>query len=187
MLKKVIKYTDLEGNPVEDEFYFHLSINDLLQWTEETGDGLLAELEAVAKTDHAPTVLATFRKILARSVGRKSDDGKAFLRDPATTSSFINSDAYSSLLFEMLADANSAAEFVNKVIPKDIQEKLKSVTASAEQLTAETPKKLEDYNLQQLTAMPTEQFQTLVRSTHPGGLSKDVLVLALQRGVTIGK
>jgi hypothetical protein len=187
MLKKTIKYVDLEGNPVEDDFYFHLSINDLLAWNEESGEGLLTELEAASNSDHAPTVLAIFRKILARSVGRKTADGKAFERDAVTTSAFINSDAYASLLFEMIRDSDSAAEFVNAVIPKNVRDRLMSVDSSA-QLTAEaTPKKLDDYTVQQLVAMPVDQFQQLVRSAHPGSMSKDVLVLALQRGVTIGK
>lgn len=188
MLKKVIKYTDLEGKPVEDEFYFHLSINDLLAWSEDTQGGLLEELERVSKSDHGPTVLATFRKILARSVGRKSEDNKSFEKDPKTTSAFINSDAYSSLLFEMLQNATSAAEFVNAVIPKELRDRLQEMGNSTAQLTAEAPpKKVADYTQQELAVMPLENFQALVRSTHPGELSKDVLVLAFQRGVTIGK
>lgn len=187
MLKKTIKYMDLEGNPVEDEFYFHLSMNDLLVWSEETGEGLLAELNAASNTDHAPTILAVFRKVLARSVGKKTADGRSFDRDEATTKAFINSDAYSSFLFELIRDAGSAAEFVNKVIPKDLQDRLQAVNSSAQLPAEPAPKKLADYTVQQLSTIPVEEFQQLLRSEHPGSLSKDVLVLAFQRGVTIGK
>lgn len=187
MLKKTIKYLDLEGNTVEDDFYFHLSINDLLAWSEETGEGLLAELNLAASSDHAPTILSVFRKVLARSVGRRSVDGRAFVRDADTTSAFINSDAYASMLFDMIKNVDSASEFVNAVIPKNLRDRLADMGSTA-QLTAEPkPKKLDDYTTQELTAMSAEQFQELVRSTHPGSLSKDVLVLAFQRGVTIGK
>lgn len=187
MLKKTITYEDLEGNKVTDDFYFHLSINDLLSWGEAGGETFLFQLEMAGKTDHAPTILAIFRKILEKSVGIRSEDGRSFNnKDQAAKDRFLNSDAYSTLVLDMIQNADSAAEFVNAVIPKNVQQRLKEI-AAAEQLPAEAspPKKLEDYTLNELTAMPVAQMQELVRAAHVGTIPKDVLVLAFQRGITI--
>ena len=53
-----------------------------------------------------------------KSYGEKSADGKRFIKTPEIAEAFSQTEAYSVLFMELATNADSAAAFVNGIIPK---------------------------------------------------------------------
>jgi hypothetical protein len=94
-------------------------------------------------------VMSTLRDIVARSVGRKSPDGRRFMKDPDDKTPFLYSDAYSKFVVELLTDTQAAIDFFNGVVPKDLGEQ--NAAAAAVGAPKEVPSSTE-YSFPGLTA-----------------------------------
>lgn len=119
MIKKEIKYTDFEGEPITKTFHFHLSKAELITLNHRASNKtLLEDLASVESTpEGAREVLLIFEEILEASVGRASDDGKSFIRGELFHSELFDTDALSELLVELVNDQHEARVFVEGVLP----------------------------------------------------------------------
>lgn len=116
MIKKTIKYVDYEGVQREEEFLFNLSRAELIEMEFGVKGGLTKKLERISKSEDPTQVLPMFKDIILRSYGKKSDDGKRFIKSKALSDEFAQSEAYSELLVELIGDEKKAAEFVNGLV-----------------------------------------------------------------------
>ena len=182
MLGKEITYPDLDGNPVTETFWFHLSKIELAEKDILTDGGYSAVLKSISETTKASVVYPLLKEVILDSVGRRSEDGKRFEKNASVVNDFVESAAYETLIFELLKDAKSASDFMNAIMPANLVKQAQLISGTLEQ-SEEKPKAktLEEYSIPELTNMPYEQFETLVNSVHPMKLSKDILVLAMQR------
>lgn len=117
MIRKVIKYTDFDGNPVEEAYYFHLTKGELIDWAAEGEDGFAGRIAAIAKEDDPVKILPMMKEVILRSYGVKTPDGKGFIKDPDLVKSFKYTQAFDELYVELSTDAEKAAEFVNGILP----------------------------------------------------------------------
>ncbi len=117
MLKKSITYEDFNGNIVTEDHFFHLSKADLIELEMSTEGGMEARLKKIVETEDNRQIFAEFKKILLLSYGSRSDDGKRFIKTETIRDEFVSSEAFSTLLMELLQDENAAAAFMNGVIP----------------------------------------------------------------------
>ena len=129
MLRKVIKYNDLDGNPTQGEFYFHLSKADVVKLQVSKKGGLEAWLRKIVAAENEAEIIKEFENLIRLSAGKKSDDGKRFIRDPEVLSEFFDTDAYSEFFMELCTNAEAAAEFINGIIPDDLAETMAKVKA----------------------------------------------------------
>jgi hypothetical protein len=162
MIKKTIQYNDLEGNNVVDDFYFHLSEVELVEMETEVEGGLQVRMRRMIDGQEQTKVMATLRDIVARAVGRKSPDGRRFMKDPDDKTPLLYSDAYSKLCVELLTDTQAAIEFFNGIVPKDLGEKNAEAVAKQAAEAAEAPKPVTDLNFPGLSA---EANAELAKST----------------------
>lgn len=127
MIKQTVTYEDFEGNPVEKDFWFHLSKAEIaeLQFSQEN-DTLSSMLESLGDDNvSAKQALAIFKEIVALAVGRRSDDGERFIKNDDIRNAFMQTDAYSELLFDMLQDPKKAVNFINNLMPKSVRSEIK--------------------------------------------------------------
>lgn len=129
MIRKEIQYKDLEGNNVVGEFWFHMSVAEMLEMEKEVEGGMKAVVQKIVDTEDETKVLPLLRDLISRSVGKKSSDGRRFLKTREDKSDLVDSDAYSKLMIELLTVPNAAVEFFNGVAPKDIHELAQKVAA----------------------------------------------------------
>lgn len=122
MLRKEIQYKDLEGNNVRGEFYFHLSTVELIEMETEVEGGLKVRMQRMIDGQDQTKVMSTLRSIVARAVGEKASDGRRFLKERENKSPFLDSNAYSAFVIELLTDTKSAIDFFNGVVPNDLAE-----------------------------------------------------------------
>ena len=127
MHKRVIKYKDLDGNPVEDTFEFHLSRAEMAEMAlgkEGRAGGFDVWVRRLIESNDGEVITQTFKEILLKTIGRRSEDNKRFIKNDQIIQEFVQSDAYSVLFMELIMDAEKMSEFVNAVVPKDMQEEL---------------------------------------------------------------
>lgn len=126
MIKKTITYKDLAGNPVTEDFYFNLSAAEIAEMEITHKEGLSDYLLRIVKEDKRAEIVTTFKSIIAKSFGRKSEDGKRFIKDPGAWREFTETDAYSVLFMELLTNAAESAAFISGILPADLASKVKA-------------------------------------------------------------
>lgn len=131
MLKKTIAYTDFNGVERKEDFYFNLSKAELMELELGTTGGFSEMIQRVIDAKDAPTIMNTFKKIILKAYGVKSDDGKRFVKSPELSQEFEQTEAYSQLFMELITDADASSEFVIAIMPSDLQAKVKEETSKS--------------------------------------------------------
>lgn len=121
MFKKTIEYTDYNGDKRKEDFYFNLNKAELMELQLSMEGGLVAFLEKIVQTHDVPKLAEMFKKIIMLSYGEKSADGKHFMKSDELRKNFECTEAYSELFMELATNSDSAAEFVNALLPADFK------------------------------------------------------------------
>lgn len=137
MLKKTIKYIDLAGNLITEDFYFNLNKAEIAEMGfGPEGESLMDQFKEIVKSEDASRILTAFKTIIGKAYGQRSEDGKSFAKSEKLSAWFLGTDAYSELFLELIQDANLAAAFMRGIMPSDI---LSKIDTSAINLNEEPP------------------------------------------------
>ena len=117
MLKKTITYTNFADEEVTEDLFFHLSQAELIELEMSEKDGLSTALQKIIDAEDGKAIIAEFKKIILGAYGKKSDDGKRFIKNQQLREEFESSEAYSTLFMELVTNAEAAAQFVNGIVP----------------------------------------------------------------------
>lgn len=120
MIKKTITYTDYDDNTRTEDFYFNLSRAEVVEMAASDGGDLGTILKNIAETKDITGIIKYMKTIIAKSHGVKSLDGKRFVKSEEITNAFLQSEAYSELYMEFLTNPNEFVDFVNGILPKDL-------------------------------------------------------------------
>lgn len=121
MYAKVIKFEDYNGVKREEEHFFNLNKAEVIKWLTTSGEYTLDKvLERLSKERNGKKIMEIFEEMIKMSYGKPSLDGRKFEKTDEIWNDFYQSDAYSELFTELVTDAAKAADFVNKIIPKDL-------------------------------------------------------------------
>lgn len=123
MLKETIKYTDYNSVERTEDFWFHLSKAELMEWEMGTTGGLTEMIKRIVDAQDAPAIIKIFKELVLKAYGQKSPDGKRFIKSEELATEFSQTEAYSQLFMELATDADKAAAFVNGIMPSDVVEK----------------------------------------------------------------
>lgn len=124
MLKKTMTFKDLDGNDVTEDFYFNLTVADLAELELSRKDGLAAHLQKLIAAEEGGEIIALMKSLLCMAVGKRSEDGRRFIRNQQVIDDFVQSNAYSDLFMELATDANSAVEFIKGIVPNEALDKI---------------------------------------------------------------
>ena len=121
----MIRSEDLDGNEIEETYYFHMNEAELAKMRLSHGGDLEAYMRKIVATQDADAMIALFEEIILTTVGKKSDDGKRFIKDDGRIArEFKETDAYSVLFLELLqGDGSNFLAFFRQVIPSKSQQK----------------------------------------------------------------
>lgn len=137
MLKKTIKYTDFNGEEQEDIEYFNLTKTELIELEVNYEGGLAGFAQRIIDTKDRKVLVEEFKRLILLAYGRKSEDGKRFVKSEAMREEFSQSAAFDALFTEFAENDDSAAVFFNGIVPKDMAEQV--AKAAAEQGIALPP------------------------------------------------
>lgn len=118
MLKKTMTYIDYDGNERTEDFYFNLSKAEISEMEMSKDGGLVKMIEKIVAEQDVKRIIAIFKDLILNSYGEKSPDGRRFIKSTEISEAFSHTEAYSDLFMELSTDAESAAEFVNGIIPQ---------------------------------------------------------------------
>ena len=122
MLKKDITFQDLEGNPVTETHYFHLSKADLIELQVGKEGGFEEWLKRMIAAENGKELVRELKDIILLSYGVKSENGTRFVKSKEARDAFANSEAFSELFSEIALDSEKATEFVGAVVPRGLAE-----------------------------------------------------------------
>lgn len=120
MLKKTMTYTDYNGNQVTDDFYFNLTKAEIieLELSTDKAAGLEATINKLREELNGREIMDLFKRIIRKSIGRKSADGKRFIKNDEIADEFMETEAYSDLVVELCTDADKASAFFAAIVPQ---------------------------------------------------------------------
>jgi hypothetical protein len=171
VLKKTITYKDFNGEEVSEDFFFHLSKAELVELEMSHKGGLSAALERIVAAEDNKSIIAEFKNIILAAYGKRSEDGKRFIKTQELRDEFISTEAYSTLFMELVTDTDAAVVFINGVIPQDMVVEAAQI-AQTQELQAEpavvTPLKPKLVNRQELMSMPQEDLTRLGEQIQAG-------------------
>ena len=120
MIKRTVKYTDFNNVKREEDFYFNLTKDEVLDLQSSVTGGYSAYIEGISNAEDISAVYDQIKKFIDISYGVKSDDGRKFTKSPETLMEFKSTNAYSNLIFDMLDQQDSLVDFVNGILPQDL-------------------------------------------------------------------
>ena len=120
MLKKTVTYKDFNGEEVTEDCYFNLSKAELLEMNFQASGGLENYARAIINARDTATMMQIYKDLLLKAYGVKTPDGKHFMKTDQIRLEFECSPAYSEIYTELLTDDKAAADFFNRVIPKEL-------------------------------------------------------------------
>lgn len=172
MIKKTLTYADLDGNMVTEDFYFHLSKNQLFDLEFSHQGGLSAVLKEMIDEDRREEAVLLIKKIIKMSYGSRSNDGRNW--DPATPEEaerFVNSPAFDEILTGFNKNPDSILELIIGLFPADMRQQIMSELNSEETKPAQPPWIAEnrDPTQAELMSMDTDQLRDLMRRRMTGG------------------
>lgn len=175
MISRTITYQDYNGVTRTETFWFHLSKGEIAEMA-VANEGFETYLQAIIQSKDGQAIMDTFRKILEKSVGIRSDDGRRFRKDPDFTAEFMQTEAYSELFITLVTNAEFGAQFCRELLPADL------AAQAEERLAAEA----REYTHQELLDMSEEDFRNVAGDDHKR-MTRDHLLVAMERrnrGVT---
>lgn len=153
MVKKTITYLNpFTEQMVTEDHYFHISKADLVEmemeehnakYTSKKGEeltGMQAHLQRIVDAEDGKAVLHEFKAILRRAYGQKVD--QRFVKNASVWAEFEGSEAYSELVFNLLTNPTDLAEFINKIVPDNMEQIAAEVAARAEAEQAGSPREV---------------------------------------------
>ena len=120
MLKKTIEYVDYDGEQREEDFYFNLRQDEILEINFNANLKLSEQIEGIVKAKDMKEVYALFKKIILMAYGEKSEDGKHFRKSARISEDFESSPAFEALIMELVRDEAKAADFIKQILPKNL-------------------------------------------------------------------
>ena len=170
MLKKTITYTDFNGEEVSEDFFFHLSKAELVELEMSHKGGLSEALERIIAAEDNKSIIAEFKNIILAAYGKRSEDGKRFIKTQEIRDEFVSTEAYSTLFMELVTDTNAAVVFVNGVIPQDMVVEAAKIaqTQEPQEPAIVTPLKPKLVNRQELMSMPQDDLTRLGEQIQAG-------------------
>lgn len=120
MLKKTIEYVDYNGVKHTEDYYFNLTKAEIIELQMGTKGGFVEAIQEAIKNEDSQTVMKATKDLIMKAYGKKSEDGKRFIKSPELALAFEQSPAYSELYVELLTDDEASSKFMRGVIPADL-------------------------------------------------------------------
>ena len=120
MLKKRISYVDYDGNERTEDFYFNLDRRELSEMNYQVDGGLDKMLQRIIDSQDTRRIVEFFTDLIKKSYGKKSPDGRRFIKNEEVLEDFLQTEAYTELYMELIGDADKASAFVRGIIPKQL-------------------------------------------------------------------
>lgn len=119
MIKKLVTYTDYDGNKVTDTLYFHINKFEWLELETYTKGGLIENLAHALESNNAKKTIDLLKKIILRAYGEKDPETGLFEKDDDRAIRFSRTEAFSELFYDLAYNEESSKMFFLGLIPPE--------------------------------------------------------------------
>ena len=130
MIKKTITFKDFNGKSRTEDFYFNLTVDEVMELEFSESGGLGAYIQTIIESDDNMKIYHTFKKIVLSAIGKKSEDGLRFIKNDQIASEFSQTNAFSELLIDFMTNAEVGASFIEALLPQEEIEKIVQNTSA---------------------------------------------------------
>lgn len=127
MIKETLTYTDYNGEERTAEYRFHMSQVEWIRFDRKYG-GIQSYLEKAIRNGDEYAAMNMFEDLVQTAYGEKSSDGIRFEKSKEITDSFVQTEAYSNFIYDMLTNESRAIDFFNRLKPADNKSVVNSVS-----------------------------------------------------------
>lgn len=120
MLTKTISYTDYDGNQRTEDFYFNLSKAEITEMELSMEGGMRAYIKRIIAAKSQLELVKLFKDVVLKSYGKKSADGRLFMKNDTIRAEFEAHPAYSMIYMDLVTNEAKASAFVNGIMPADM-------------------------------------------------------------------
>ncbi len=121
MLKKTMKTVDFGGTERIETYYFNLTKAEIMEMQLGTEGGFVELIHKIVDAKSQLELAEMFKKIICKSYGVLSPDGRKFIKNQTVLDDFMATQAFSDLYMELVGDENKAAEFFEGIMPEDMK------------------------------------------------------------------
>lgn len=121
MYTEKLTFTNFNDEEVTETFHFNFTKSELMTMEYSEYGGMINTLEEIINTKDKQQLIKIFKRVLRDSYGKKTPDGR-FEKSKELSDAFEQTAAYDILFMRFASDDVAAADFINKVFPKDIRE-----------------------------------------------------------------
>lgn len=115
MFKHKINYVDFNGNDREEVFEFHLSIPEVVRFEAKIGEDIGTYAKKLVESKDLNGLVSFLEDIILTSYGKKTQDGRSFIKTKDIREEFEYSPAYAELFEELLQNPDLATKFGEQV------------------------------------------------------------------------
>jgi len=130
MVSKTIKYVDYNGVEKTGTYWFNMSRADLFSLELEGDEGWTDRVKRLIAEQNTREVVKIIEKFIRDSYGVKTPDG-GFDKDPKHLEKFMQTDAYSELIWEFVEHPDEFGEFINGIVAS-VKKKVDAIDVDAE-------------------------------------------------------
>ncbi len=130
MYTRTITYEDWNGIKRTEDCRFNFTKAELMKMQYEQEGGMREYLQKIIDSKNQKEIMKLFEDLVLKAYGEKSDDGKHFLKSDEIREKFASTPVYSQIFMELSTDAKAASEFVNGIMPADIDRKAMNASLS---------------------------------------------------------
>lgn len=113
-------YKDFNGVERTETRLFNLSETEIMELELGTAGGVAEMLKSIVDAKDQPTIIKFFKEFILKAYGEKSADGTYFNKSEEMAHKFSCTQFYNLLFMELATDADKAANFVNGVVPQNM-------------------------------------------------------------------
>lgn len=114
-------YVDFDGVTRTEDFYFNLTLAEISEMQLTTEGGLDTYINRIVDAKDNKSIILLFKDLVLKSYGKKSDDGRRFIKNDEVREEFSQTQVYSDIFMELATNEEAATKFINGITPQDAQ------------------------------------------------------------------
>jgi hypothetical protein len=153
VFKRDITYIDFNDETQTETLYFNLTMAEMAELNFEFDEGFESFVKQAALEKNNKRLFSMFKLIMAWSYGRRTPDGKGFVKKKEWLDELFSGRAYEELFLWLFTSEANASQFYIDVMPKDIEKRLAEINRNRETTPSDessTTKKLRDMSREEL-------------------------------------